>query len=86
LEYTPAADGNGSIAVTLDGESTSLPLPREHQAMGAHFNRFGLISTHTDGNGQHIYFDDLTYTWTQRAKNSTTSSHGDHGEKSYQRN
>jgi len=65
LEYTPAADGNGSITVTLDGQPASLPLPREHQTTGAHFNRFGLITTHTDGNGQHIYFDDLTYTWTQ---------------------
>jgi len=69
LEYTPAAEGNGSITVTLDGERASLPLPREHSAMGAHFNRFGLITTHTDGNGQHIFFDDLTCTWTQRAKN-----------------
>jgi hypothetical protein len=66
LEYSPAAgDKLGSIVVTLDGERASLPLPREHQAMGAHFNRFGLISTHTDGNGQHLYFDDLAYTWTQ---------------------
>jgi hypothetical protein len=34
-------------------------------AWPGHFNRFGLITTHTDGNGQLIYFDDLTYTWTQ---------------------
>lgn len=66
FEYSPGtADGFGSINVTLDGRRVSLPLPREHQAMGAHFNRFGLITTHTDGNAQHIYFDDLTYTWTQ---------------------
>lgn len=65
LEYSPvAAGGHASITVTLDGERVSLPLPREYPAMGAHFNRFGLITTHTDGNGQHIYFDDLTYTWT----------------------
>lgn len=65
LEYSPASADHGSITVTLDGERASLALPREHQAMGAHFNRFGIITTHTDGNGQHIYFDDLTYTWTQ---------------------
>ena len=29
---------------------------------GAHFNRFGIITTHIDGNGQTVYFDDLTYT------------------------
>lgn len=66
LEYLPGdAGGEGSIMVTLDGERVRLSIPREHQALGAHFNRFGLISTHTDGNGQHLYFDDLTYTWTQ---------------------
>lgn len=69
LEYSPAAgDSHGNITVTLDGQRVSLPLPREHQAMGAHFNRFGLITTHTDGNAQHIYFDDLIYTWTQAGR------------------
>ena len=29
---------------------------------GAHFDRFGIITTHIDGNGQTVYFDDLTYT------------------------
>jgi hypothetical protein len=66
LEYTPAAgNGGGLLTVTLDGDRVSLPVPPAALAVGAHFNRFGLISTHTDGNGQHIYFDDLTYTWTQ---------------------
>jgi len=32
---------------------------------GAHFNRFGIITTWIDGNGQRIYFDDLTYTFQQ---------------------
>jgi hypothetical protein len=66
FEYKPPGAGTpGSLTVTLDGERASLPFPREHQAMGAHFNRFGLITTHTDGNGQHLYFDDLTYTRSQ---------------------
>jgi hypothetical protein len=66
LEYAPAsATTAGSITVTLDGERATLAVPRDHQNAGAHFNRFGLISTHTDGNGQHIYFDDVTYTWRQ---------------------
>jgi WD domain, G-beta repeat len=67
FEWTPAADGSGSTTVTLDGQRAMLTMPRERVAVGAHFNRFGLISTHTDGNSQLLYFDDLTYTWTQAA-------------------
>jgi WD40 repeat protein len=66
FEFLPgSANGGGSLVVTLDGERVTLPIPKEHLAVGAHLNRFGLISTHTDGNGQLLYFDDLTYTWTQ---------------------
>ena len=66
FEYSPgSAAADGSITVTLDAERVKLRLPHDHQAAGAHFDRFGLISTHTDGNSQSIYFDDLTYTWTQ---------------------
>jgi len=66
FEFLPtSAKGGGSLAVTFDGERVELPIPKGHLTIGAHFNRFGLISTHTDGNGQHLYFDDLTYTWTQ---------------------
>ncbi|MEW6160070.1 MAG: hypothetical protein AB1813_21785 [Verrucomicrobiota bacterium] len=67
FEFIPATgDQPGVLKVTLDQESASMPIPVEHQKMGAHFNRFGLISTHTDGNSQDIYFDDLTYTWSQK--------------------
>jgi len=66
FEYDPpAAERSGSIVISLDGERVSLPVSREDLAVGAHFNRFGFISTHTDGNGQRVYLDDLTYTWTQ---------------------
>jgi WD40 repeat protein len=66
FEYLPPGEKDaGSVTVTLDGEGATLSVPREHQARGAHFNRFGIISTHNDGNGQHLFFDDLTYTWTQ---------------------
>lgn len=63
FEYQPGEAG--TITVTLDNERVILSMPPAHQAVGAHFNRFGIITTHTDGNGQHIYFDDLTYTWSQ---------------------
>ena len=62
---TTTLSGKGQITVTLDKQSVVLDLAKGHKLAGAHFNRFGLISTHTDGNGQHLYFDDLTYTWSQ---------------------
>ncbi len=60
LEYSP--EGGGRLTATLDGQSSSLSLESGHQALGASFDRFGIITTHVDGNGQEIYFDDLTYT------------------------
>src|SRR5439155_7130755 len=51
-----------SITVTLDGQAVTLNLDPGHKQIGAHFNRFGIITTHIDGSGQTVYFDDLTYT------------------------
>ena len=66
LEYSPtAADSQGQITVTLDKQSVKLVLGDGHKAAGGRFDRFGLITTWIDGNGQTIYFDDLTYTWKQ---------------------
>jgi hypothetical protein len=62
LDYDPAGNGGtGSVTVTLDGQAVTLNLDAGHKAIGAHFNRFGIITTHIDGNGQTVYFDDLTY-------------------------
>ena len=62
LDYDPAGSGgNGSIVVTLDGQAVTLNLDPGHKQIGARFNRFGLITTHIDGSGQTVYFDDLTY-------------------------
>lgn len=61
LEYSPA--GNGRITVSLDGKTVSLELAAAHRKTGSRFNRFGLVTTHIDGNGQQVYFDDLTYTF-----------------------
>jgi hypothetical protein len=66
LEYSPAgAGGRGEITLRLDGQRTRLGLKEGDRASGAHFDRFGLITTWIDGNGQQIYFDDLIYTFKQ---------------------
>jgi hypothetical protein len=63
LDYHPDGNGGtGSITVTLDGQAVTLNLDAGHKQIGAHFNRFGIITTHIDGSGQTVYFDDLTYT------------------------
>ena len=66
LDYAPAAaSGRGRIVVTLDRKTTVLDLREGHRPAGTRFNRFGMITTWIDGNGQHVYFDDLTYTASQ---------------------
>ncbi|MDB6036526.1 MAG: hypothetical protein JWM99_367 [Verrucomicrobiales bacterium] len=63
LDYHPESNGGaGSIILTLDGQTVTLNLDSGHRQIGAHFNRFGIITTHIDGSGQTVYFDDLTYT------------------------
>jgi hypothetical protein len=63
LDYDPAANGGrGSITVSLDGQAVTLNLDAGHKQIGGHFDRFGIITTHIDGSGQTVYFDDLTYT------------------------
>jgi len=62
LDYQPDDNGGtGSITVTLDAQAVTLNLDAGHKQIGAHFNRFGIITTHIDGSGQTVYFDDLTY-------------------------
>jgi hypothetical protein len=63
LDYHPDGNGGtGSIIVTLDGQTVTLNLNSGHKQIGAWFNRFGMITTHIDGSGQTVFFDDLTYT------------------------
>ena len=59
------ANGRGRITVTLDKQSVGLDLAAGHKATGARFDRFGLVTTWIDGNGQQVYFDDLSYTCKQ---------------------
>jgi hypothetical protein len=63
LDYAPDGNGgNGRITVTQDGQAVTLNLDPGHKQIGATFNRFGIITTHIDGSGQTVYFDDIAYT------------------------
>ena len=64
LDYNPDGNnGNGQIIVSLDGQQGTMNLaPGDKQNIGAHFNRFGFITPHIDGNGQTVFVDDVTYT------------------------
>jgi hypothetical protein len=62
LEYSPTA---GKVTVRLDQGVATLAVPPEVVAAGATFDRIGILTTRVDGNGQHVYFDDLTYTVRQ---------------------
>jgi hypothetical protein len=66
LEYLPdGANGRGRITVTLDGRHVTLDLEPGETVAPARFDRFGIITTWIDGNGQEVYFDDLAYTCRQ---------------------
>ena len=66
FEYDPAAaNGRGRLTVSLAGKAVSIDLNSGDRPAGAQFDRFGLVTPWIDGNGQHVYFDDLSYTWRQ---------------------
>ena len=62
LVYQPGSEGKSArVIVKLDGHPVHLDLKPDQ----TRFDRFGLITTWIDGNGQQIYFDDLRYTASQ---------------------
>ena len=66
FDYDPStAGGRGRIMVTLDGRSVHLDLEEGAKARGTTFDRFGLVTPWIDGNGQVVYFDDITFTTRQ---------------------
>jgi hypothetical protein len=66
LVYDPAAaGGRGQMVVSFDGKRVELDLSEGHRTSPVEFDRFGIVTTWIDGNAQHVYFDDLTYTWRQ---------------------
>ncbi len=64
LEYTPEGDG-GRLVARLDGREGRLTVPADVRRSGVRFDRLGLVTTWIDGNGQQLFFDDLTYTVRQ---------------------
>ena len=66
LEYIPDSDDlPGRITAALDGKTITLPIDKDSEIPEVTFDRFGIITPWIDGNGQTIYFDDLTYTSRQ---------------------
>ena len=66
LEYAPREGKTGVIRLTFDDYAPrELEVPPDDQETPTRFDRFGIISTWVDGNGQMIYFDDLEYTCRQ---------------------
>jgi hypothetical protein len=66
LQYEPEVGGDGGrILVTFDGQKVELEMPDLLRHPGVRFDRFGVVTTWIDGNGQDVYLDDLTYTFRQ---------------------
>src|SRR5205085_3521735 len=66
LTYDPsAANGNGSITVTLDDRTCTLDLEQPVKSSGVSLDRFGICTPWIDGNSVTAYFDDLEYTSEQ---------------------
>jgi hypothetical protein len=50
------------VTVWLDGKSGFMDLKEGEKEKGTTFDRFGIVTPWIDGNGQVVYFDDITYT------------------------
>jgi hypothetical protein len=67
LDYDPAAAaGSGRITVALDAQSHTFDLGEGDQERGTTFDRFGIVTSWIDGNSQDVYWDDVSYTSTQK--------------------
>jgi hypothetical protein len=58
-------DAGGRITAHLGSSETALELTPADRDRRTEFDRFGIVTTWIDGNSQHVYFDDLTYTSEQ---------------------
>jgi hypothetical protein len=53
---------SGRLRLTLDDRTASIDCRSRDESGGEDFDRFGIMTTWIDGNGQRVFFDDLTYT------------------------
>ncbi len=60
-----SAEGEGYLLVALDRHPVKIRVNVDFRKTGTQFDRFGIITTWIDGNGQRVYFDDLQYTSAQ---------------------
>jgi hypothetical protein len=65
LEWAPPGAGSGRMDVSLDGQAFSIEVDPSLSASATRLDRFGIITTWVDGNGQRVYLDDLEYTVAQ---------------------
>ena len=64
LNYVPPQKGRGGrVSVRVGEDTVELSVAVEDPGSATRFDRFGLLTTWIDGNGQVVYFDDLSYTW-----------------------
>jgi hypothetical protein len=67
LVYLPGAEGaKARITVTFDGKTGDWTLSGDDLSKATRFDRFGIVTSWIDGNSQDVYWDDLTYTVSQR--------------------
>jgi hypothetical protein len=63
LSYEPSDPSrSGRLRLTLDDRTASIDRRSRDESGGEDFDRFGIVTTWIDGNGQSVFFDDLTYT------------------------
>ncbi|MGC3970052.1 MAG: hypothetical protein QM775_22815 [Pirellulales bacterium] len=63
LRYDPAAaDGHGSLHLTLGDEQVTLPIKPGLKKQGVTLDRFGMFTSTAGGQLVRIYLDDLLYT------------------------
>ncbi len=65
LQYVPQQNGNAGHVLAKLGDHGGTIAIKKFPRPSSKFDRFGIVTTWIDSNSQHVYFDDLTYTFRQ---------------------